>query len=367
MILLYILIAFASLRFLVVLVNLLTGQWLRSCGVSGDPSVSVLIPARNEEKNIAGLLDDLVGMNNSESPRIAEIIVYDDQSTDGTVQMIRSVRDDQKLIRVIGGDPLPDGWLGKNHACHRLAAEATGDWLLFLDADVKVSPNLIRDAIGYAQKKKVRLLSLFPQQEMITPGEWMVVPLMNWILLSLLPMALIRTCRWTSFAAANGQFMLFDASIYKRFQWHSLVKADPVEDIRISRLMKKKRFRTATLLSGGQISCRMYEDFGQALNGFSKNVGQFFGNSIPWMLLFLLLTSILPLALLLPFNLMPLLTGLYFLLLLLIRIGVSLLSRQNVLRNILFWIPQQIVLVILVWKSIRFRLGRKIEWKGRQV
>jgi hypothetical protein len=194
---------------------------------------------------------------------------------------------------------------------------------------------------------------------------------MNWILLSLLPLILVRTCSWTSFAAANGQFMLFDAFIYKRFKWHSMVKSDPVEDIRISRIMKKRNFRTATLLSGGQISCRMYESYGQAINGFSKNIGQFFGNSLPWMLLFLLLTTALPFYLILllftNFCLLPSALCLYFGLLLLIRIGTSLLSRQNPLTNLLYWLPQQIVLVVLAMKSILYRFGRKIDWKGREI
>jgi len=388
MILLSILTAFAALRFLVILANLITRQWLRPHEVNGNPSVSILIPARNEEKNIGNLLQDLVETDNYPSLRIAEIIVYDDLSTDGTVKEVRKVMNVQNAgatlrspnnnvntgIRLIEGGALPEGWLGKNHACHRLAEEASGDWLLFLDADVIISPTLIRDAIGYAQKKKLRLLSLFPQQIMKTPGEWMVVPLMNWILVSLLPLVLVRTCRWTSFAAANGQFMLFDAAIYRRFQWHARVKSDPVEDIRISRLMKMKGFRTATILSAGQIQCRMYENYQQAMKGFSKNIGQFFGNSLPWMLLFTLLTTFLPFFLILSLclepcalSLLPFASCLYLLLIVCIRIGFSILSRQNLLKNLVYWLPQQFSLMVLVWQSVRFRSGHKIDWKGRQV
>ena len=375
---------FAALRFLVVLTNALTRQWLRPHEVTGNPKVSVLIPARNEEKNIGRLLRNIIVETHNYGslhdyaslPNIdIEIIVYDDQSTDKTVEEVlkanRELEQEGLLgrpIRLMRGLPLPEGWLGKNHACHRLAEEATGDWLLFLDADVEIDGSLFRDSVGYAQKHRLRLLSIFPQQIMKSPEEWMVVPLMNWILVSLLPMVLIRTCRWTSFSAANGQFMLFDAAIYRRFHWHELVKSDPVEDIRISRLVKRKRLRTATLLSGGQIRCRMYDSFGQALGGFSKNIGQFFGNSLFWMILFAFLTTLLPLYLIFisfPSCLPALLP--YALLILLIRTGTSALSRQNVLKNLLFWIPQQIILLALVWKSIRSRSGRKIEWKGRHV
>ncbi len=371
--LLYALLAFAILRLLVVLANALTRQWLRRNEIVGNPKISVLIPARNEERNIAHLVRNIV--------HVHEIIVYDDQSTDHTIEEVEKIivpvgaslrAPVINIVKLIRGGELPPGWLGKNYACHRLAEAATGDWLLFLDADVEVSGDLIRDAVGYAQKKNLRMLSLFPQQEMKTAGEWSVVPLMNWILVSLLPLILIRTCRWTSFSGANGQFMLFDATLYRRFHWHEQVKSHPVEDILISRLMKKRRFRTATLLSGGQIRCRMYESYPQALNGFSKNIGQFFGNSLLWMLTFTLLTTLLPLILVSFylfsfFRLSPFAFFLYLGFILLIRILTSLLSRQNFLKNLLFWLPQQISLILLVWKSIRLRSGGKVEWKGRKI
>jgi hypothetical protein len=114
----------------------------------------------------------------------------------------------------------------------------------------------------------------------------------------------------------------------------------------------------------------MYEGMEPAVNGFSKNIGQFFGNSLIWMLTFTLLTTLLPLSLFILisfFRLSPLAFYLYLLLLLLIKTLTSLLSRQNPIKNLLFWIPQLIMLPVLVWKSIRYRLGGKIEWKGRQV
>jgi cellulose synthase/poly-beta-1,6-N-acetylglucosamine synthase-like glycosyltransferase len=370
MILLYLLLFFAFLRFGVVLANLLTKQWLSAKKVSGMPSVSVLIPARNEEANIGRVIRNILQTQDDGSVNLKEILVYDDHSSDGTASLVEEMSKTDARVRLIRGGQLPEGWLGKNHACHRLGEEAAGDWLLFLDADVEVAPGLIRDSVGYAQKHQVRLLSIFPRQIMKTTGEWMVVPLMNWILVSLLPMVMVRTCRWTSFSGANGQFMLFDSVIYKRFRWHELVKSDPVEDIRISRLMKKKRFRTATLLSGGQISCRMYESREQAVNGFSKNIGQFFGNSLIWMLTFTLLTTLAPLTLVILssfFRLSSLAFYLYLLLALLVKTLTTLLSRQNLFKNLFFWIPQLIMLPLLVWKSVRYRFGGKIEWKGRQV
>ncbi|MFO7616416.1 MAG: glycosyltransferase family 2 protein [Bacteroidales bacterium] len=371
LLLLLFLLLFALLRFGVVVSNLVARQWLRRHTPQGVQRVSVLIPARNEEAAIVRLLRDIAGAELTPGLDIAEVIIYDDQSTDGTLEVVTREAERWDKIRVIRGEALPQGWLGKNHACHCLAREAAGDWLLFLDADVCVAPRFLSDAVGYAEKHRLDLLSLFPVQIMHSAGERMVVPLMNWILVSLLPLILIRVCRWTSFSAANGQFMLFRASSYRPHLWHRQVKDHPVEDILICRLMKKSRLRVSTLLSGGQVSCRMYDGYRGAIGGFSKNLGQFFGNNLLWMAIFLLLTTLLPPFLLLsifflPPVALPLLLA-YFGVILLIRVGVSLLSRQHLLRNLLFWPVQQVVLLILAVRWIRFRSGRKIEWKGRAV
>jgi chlorobactene glucosyltransferase len=371
LLLLLFLLLFALLRFGVVVSNLLARQWLRHHRPEGRERVSILIPARNEEAVIGKLLQEIAKADLVDGVDIEEVIVYDDQSSDGTVHVVMQEAGRWNKIRMIRGEGLPEGWLGKNHACHCLASEAVGDWLLFLDADVHVTPRFLADAVGYAQKHRLDLLSLFPVQVMTTPGERMVVPLMNWILVSLLPLILVRICRWTSFSAANGQFMLFRATNYRKHFWHSLVKAHPVEDILICRIMKKSRLRVSTLLSGGQVSCRMYEGYQGAIEGFSKNVGQFFGNSLIWMTIFLLLTTLLPPFLLLSIFLLPPtalpLLLVYFALIILIRVGVSLLSRQHLIRNLLYWPVQQAVLLVLAVRWIRFRSGWKIEWKGRQV
>ena len=363
----YVAIAYLAFQFLVVLVNLITHPVLKGFPArqkTGDNlrnGISVLIPARNEALNIGALLDDLRAIDVC----IEEILVYDDDSIDQTAEIVRERSNIDSRIRYIRGGGLMEGWLGKNHACHCLAKEAVGDYLLFLDADVRVEPGGIEDALASLKEFRLDLLSLFPVQEMKTFGEWITVPLMNKILLGNLPMAFIRKVRLRDFAAANGQFMLFRAEIYKRYWFHEALKKERVEDIRIIRQMKEQGYRVHTLLSGGQVHCRMYAGYREALKGFAKNVNAFFGNN--WLILniYMFLTTLGPFAVWIAFSLKALL--LYLSLLIVTRIMISLLSRQNPILNVLLMPVQQITLIILTATAAWREMTGRMEWKGRRV
>ncbi|MBW6460685.1 MAG: glycosyltransferase, partial [Bacteroidales bacterium] len=186
-------IAYAALAYLlvqlaVVLVNQFSRIILRPAVPREERMVSVLIPARNEEANIGPMLDDLLGLD---YPNM-EIIVYDDDSSDGTAGIVRAKAMADNRVKYLKGEgPLP-GWLGKNHACHQLASQARGDYLLFLDADVRVRRGIVGHTLAYLQKYNLALLSLFPVQVMKSFGEWLTIPLMNRILLGNLPLLFIR-------------------------------------------------------------------------------------------------------------------------------------------------------------------------------
>ena len=208
------------LRMLVALANLFTMPFPGKRRSETGPLVSVLIPARNEEENIGRLLDSLL----QQDYHPYEVVVYNDSSTDTTGEILRQYGARSNLVRHVEGSDLPDGWLGKNHACHRLAENAAGAYLLFLDADVVAGRTMLSSAVARMQEKNLALLSVFPYQLKLTRGERVVIPVMNWILLSLLPLILVRKCRWSSFSAANGQFMMFRTSVYKRYRFHEVVR-----------------------------------------------------------------------------------------------------------------------------------------------
>lgn len=352
---------FTIVQLLVAVSNLLFYQPLPGEQPSGNPLVSVLIPARNEEKNIGHLLADL---QNQEYTNI-EILVFNDESTDATEQIVKTNVAANKRLKLLSSDGLPDGWLGKNHACHKLAQKASGSWLLFLDADVRLKGNIIAQTVAFAEKKKVQLLSIFPRQIMKSWGEYTTVPNMNFILLSLLPLILVRKIKFPSIAAANGQFMLFQATAYKETQPHEKLKTSKVEDIQIARYFKRNKFTVACLTGNKNISCRMYSGFTDAVQGFSKNVIMFFGQSTLLAVAFWFITTFGFIFIYLTFPLQQF--WIYLVNLLLIRIFISITSRQNILKNIALLIPQQITLGMFIYKAISNRFKKQYQWKGRNI
>ena len=323
--------------------------------------VSVLVPARNEEHNIGNLLSDLINQNY----RNIEILVFDDQSTDDTAKIVSgfAVRDNR--IHLIKSEELPKGWLGKNFACFSIAQHAAGNYFLFLDADVKISGNYIFQTLSFLKKHKLGMLSVFPKQLMQSFGEYVTVPNMNFILLSLLPLVLVRKTKLQSLSAANGQFMLFRADVYKQFLPHKKMKREMAEDIKIARYFKQHKIKIACLAGNDEISCRMYTGFREAANGFSKNVAMFFGNSLLLAILFWVVTTFGFATVHYAFH--PVVFFSYIFTILLIRLFVSVTSEQNVLKNFILLIPQQISLGVIIYKAILKRRKKQFEWKGRNI
>lgn len=352
---------FLIIRLIISGVNLISQTRLPELQTGQEDLVSVLIPARNEAQNI----DRILQQTANNAYRNIEILVYDDESEDNTAEIVQKNADKDNRIKLIPTQKLPEHWLGKNHACYQLAAHAQGDYLLFLDADISISSELIINSLAYLKKHGLSLLSIFPEQKMRTFGERITVPVMNWILTSLLPLPLIKNTKQWSLAAANGQFMLFEAGNYHQNQWHKHFKKQAVEDINIMRAIKKQKNKGHTLLSGGQISCRMYTNFKEAVNGFSKNTHEFFGKSYILMCVFGLITT---------FGFIPVFIyakffglGLYLFLSVLLRLFTSLASRQNAIHNILLAPLQQVALLAIIYRSVLNKVRGYGVWKGRRI
>lgn len=356
----YFILAFAGLQFLVALINFLFRPRLKAEKPEQDVLVSILIPARNEENNIAQLLNDLLRQNYKNY----EILVYDDLSSDNTAQIVGQYSQIDKRIQLISGRELPAGWLGKNHACHVLSSLSKGSYLLFLDADVRVDTFLLSKLVHFTRKKALKLVSVFPVQEMRSKGEWMSVPLMNYILLSLLALPLVRLSRFSSISAANGQCMFFEAQTYQRLKPHEIVKKNKVEDIQIARIYKKHRLKIACLASVRDISCRMYSGLDEAVQGFSKNILAFFGNSFILALLFWIINC---------FGWLPLLwQSLYwalawFLLQLFIHLLVARTSHQKPVRYFWYALPRQFIFIKIIIRAEVNKIRKETTWKGRTI
>jgi chlorobactene glucosyltransferase len=206
---------------------------------------------------------------------------------------------------------------------------------------------------------------VFRNKTLITLGVNLVVHLLHFILLTLLLLRVVYILKNASVAAASGQFMLFDAAIYHRHQWHKAVKNKVVEDVEIMRLIKAERYNGETLLANGMISCRMYRGYSEAINGFSKNFLAAFNYSIIGFLVYITITIAGPLIILTTLN-MPLIlftAGLIFL----TRIMISLSAGQKAEYNILLHPAQMFSLLIVAVLSIQRYLTKTTMWKGRKI
>jgi glycosyltransferase involved in cell wall biosynthesis len=356
----YIAFGFLALRVLIVVVNFLFHLSVKINSPEEDLRISVLIPARNEEKNIGRILDCLL----EQQYKNLEVIVCDDHSSDTTPSILEAYSRKHEGINWFRGEDLKAGWTGKNFACHQLGRKANGKILLYLDADMELKSNSIGFMAAYFKKQRLALLSIFPKQILLTFGERATVPVMNWILLSLLPLPMVRLSPRSSFSAANGQFMMFRDNVYHKLQPHAIVRSSAVEDIAIMRLYKQEGYRCATLLGNNELACRMYSGYREAIHGFSKNVLHFFSGSFLWMFIFVFFTS---------FGLFFIglwsLPHLYFALVAAIvsRILISLSSHQQAIINLLLTPIQHFSFLKMIVMALRQKSKGSLEWKGRKI
>jgi chlorobactene glucosyltransferase len=258
-----------SIMALVATVNVLAIRSLRALPRPGTfPKVSVLIPARNEEENLGWCIESLV---EQEYPNF-EILVLDDNSTDATAAIVQKWEQESGRVRYVKGAPLPPGWVGKNFACHQLSRTAQGDLLLFIDADTRLSREALVRGVAAVEHFRADLLTVLPDEIMQSFWEKTLLPLLHFNLLCFLPIPFVSGLRDHRFAMANGQFMLFRRKAYDAVGGHQAVKDVMVEDVWLSRLIKKSGFRLRILDGRSEVACRMYSSFKGIWDGFSKNL-----------------------------------------------------------------------------------------------
>jgi chlorobactene glucosyltransferase len=326
------------------------------------PLVSILVPARNEEKNITETLLALL----QQSYTNYEVIVLDDQSEDNTFRRAEEIARTTEKVTLLRGKPLPAGWLGKNWACFQLAQYARGEVYLFIDADVHLSTHALEAALHTMHKHKVVMLSCFPAQKIGSLGALLVVPLMNWLLLSFLPLRLVTASSYPSLAAANGQFMLCSKKPYDEIGGHEALADQVVEDMEMARRFKRLNYPIMAALSYGALTCRMYGGFIDAFKGFSKNFFPGFNLSPP---IFLCILTALIMVFFTPFIFV--IFRVYYLWLILIiftgRVIVSRISLQNPLANVMLHPLQMLCMVLIGANSLYWTVTGKTVWKGRTI
>src|SRR3984957_319198 len=329
-----------------------------------EPCISAIVPARNEEAVIAGCVKSL-----AEQPEIAEILVVNDQSSDGTVAVVRRAAAEIPTLKLLETGKLPEGWVGKNNAVWRGAAEARCKWLLFTDADAELLPGATARALQIAQESDAALVSFSPEQ---VTGTWYEK--------ALIPFVYCRLARHFSFkdvndpknraAAANGQFLMIRRDVYDAIGGHAAIAGEVLEDVALARNAKSAGYPIWFGSGKGVVKARMYRSFAAMREGWKKNLYLLMGGSraatyreffaaMPWIPFLLIL-----IGLWMPFALMA---GVVLLLVRQAGYGLDLRSNQFSGSLILYFVPAVLIYSGVLLGSYRAHSKGKVAWKGREI
>jgi len=330
-----------------------------------DPLVSILIPMRNEERNVKSIIRSLKGL----TYQPIEVIILDDQSTDQTRQLLEQEIQCDKRFSVIEGKPLEEGWVGKVHACHQLSKRASGDYYLFIDADVVLEKDTIQHVLALAKKKKAKLVTGFPRFPVKKRMESLLVPLQHVVVFSYLPIIIANGGKYPAATAAHGAFMFFEREAYESIGGHEAVKSSLVEDVHIARALKEKGEKVILANVTSHVNCYMYEKDDEVWNGFAKNVYTGLGrslNKLVALMVFFIVYYVLPVPLFL-YGIVSeqVLLLLPLLLLFLQRLLIDLAAKQKWYLFITMPISA-ITLLFLMNHSMKQSVQHKgYQWKGR--
>lgn len=236
--------------------------------------VSVLVPARDEATRIGNCVRAILASRGVD----LELLVLDDGSTDCTADAVRAAAAGDARVKVLRGAELPEGWLGKSHACAQLADAATGDVLVFCDADVVVEPDGIAATVATLRDGPLDLVCPYPRQLADGVGPRIVQPLLQWSWLSFLPLRLAERWPRPSMVAANGQLAACRADAYRRAGGHAAVRAEVLEDVELGRAFVRAGLRAGVVDGTHVASCRMYEDWDELRAGYTKSLWAAFGS-----------------------------------------------------------------------------------------
>ena len=261
-------------------------------GFLGGSRVAVLIPARDEERNIRACVESVLASQDVE----LAVLVLDDASTDRTAEIVREIGLRDTRVRLVATQSLPTGWNGKQRACWLLAQEATTPLLLFLDADVRIMPETIARCSAEMQRCGVALLSGFPRQITVGWTERMLLPLIHFVLLGFLPMGRMRTSTKVGYAAGCGQFFLADRDAYFASGGHAAIRETRHDGLRLPQAFRRHGFQTDIVDLTDLAEVRMYNSARAVWMGLAKNATEGLGapaRIVPLTIL-LLLGQVLP-------------------------------------------------------------------------
>lgn len=341
-------------------------------GVGGRPSVSVLVPARNEATTIRRLCHDVLASQGVD----IELIVLDDASDDGTGDVVQAIALGDPRVRLIRGRPLPPGWCGKQHACWQLAAAARHDTWVFCDVDVEPAHDALARSVALLDASGAALVSGFPRQVTGAFLDWLLLPLIHFVLLGYLPLARSRETNAVGMAAGCGQWFVTRRRDYERAGGHEAIRASLHDGVKLPRAFRRAGLVTDIFDAGDIVSCRMYDSSAAVWQGLSKNATEGIGSPATILPFTLLLGGgqVLPAVLMAwglatafrgwPAGTVPVvLVGLV--LALLPRFVEAVRFRQSVSSAVLHPLAVAVFLAIQWIALARKRLGLQTSWRGR--
>ena len=314
----------------------------------------MLIPARNEEANIAECIRRVL----AEGPTAAEVLVYDDHSEDRTASLVREAAKLDPRVRLIPSEPLPADWCGKNFACWRLAAHATGAWLLFLDADARLSPGAVDGMAQAALERRVTLLSCWPGFDLQSFAERLLMPMLNCVVFTTFPAPLSLSRDEPSLGLAHGACLFIQRAAYEKLGGHTLVRGEIFEDTRLAQTWRAHGERSLCLDGQAVVRVRMYAGLREIWLGFQKNFFPAFRHpAMFWLFLLFHFT-----VFLLPFLLANRTAAL---LIVIARVVLALRFGQPLWSALLHPIAEIFLLCLGISSWWQCRVGSGVVWKGR--
>ncbi len=250
----------------------------RRDGAAPTERVTVCIPARDEARRLPGLLADLLAQRTAAA---LTVLVLDDESTDGTADVARAAAAGDPRVRVDRRRPDAAGGVGKSVTCIELGTRALDETgptvVIFVDADVRLTPDAVDAAVAELRALDTAFLSPWPGQVAVTRAERLVQPLLSWSWSVSLYVRGANRGRRPSMGVANGQFLIMDAAAYRAVGGHRSTRGAVADDLELVREFRRRGFPTAVGYGGRVATCRMYDDAAQVWAGHGKWLWSQFG------------------------------------------------------------------------------------------
>ncbi len=271
-ILFVILVIINSVVLVISLYNFLTITYLLPVNKSGqadEPKISVLIPVRDEEDSISSLVNSLKNLSYSNF----EVLIYDDHSTDQTISVIEKAVNKDKRVSIVKGRQENPDYIGKNFALNQLSKRAKGDYLLFVDSDVQLTPIALNSILKVIRDDKSAAVSIFPTQAKIEGLERVFMPFFReGVSLMTVPFAKVTSSKREVEFIANGQLFMIHRAVYKEVGGHESVKDKYLDDVALMMEVRHKGLRVSVAIGNGIVTSDSYSSLSKAYKGVSKNI-----------------------------------------------------------------------------------------------